>query len=130
MSQNNPLSEVASFSVDRLTAAARGPSEVALTGEMAMRDPVAEAGPFFRRVHDAAAATLGGGTLTVDVTGLAYVNSSGLRVFLDWIAWIGAEAAERRYTLHFRLARGATWQAVSFPAIAAIGGPVVRTETV
>ncbi len=125
------LEKVAPFVLGAFQVAAKGPRELALSGELAMRDPVAEAGPHFKQIHDAALADgIGGGELVVDLTGLKYANSSGLRIFLDWVVWVSTGAADQRYSLRFRLARAMTWQAAAFPAIAAIGGPVVKTETV
>ena len=122
----NDIEQIAPLKVDRFEVACGGPRAIVLKGELALRDPVAELGPHLRRIHDAAA---GGGELVIDVRPLGYVNSSGLRIFLDWISWISAEPADRRYTLAFQLAKGSTWQAAAFPAIAMLGGDSVRTET-
>jgi hypothetical protein len=125
------LEQVASLTHGAFQVGAKGPRELALSGELAMRDPVAEVGPHFKKIHDAAVADgLGGAELVVDLTNLKYANSSGLRIFLDWVVWVSTAAAEQRYSLRFRLAKSATWQAAAFPAIAAIGGPVVKTESV
>ena len=126
MPDETMIEKIAPLTVDRFEIASAGPRTVVLKGELALRDPVAELGPHLRRIHDAAA---GGGELVIDVRPLAYVNSSGLRIFLDWVAWISAEPAERRYRLAFQLAKKSTWQAAAFPAIAMLGGDAVRTET-
>lgn len=119
------ISTVAPLTAERFEIAVTAPRALALKGEIAVRDPVAEYGGHFRRIHDAA---VGGAELLVDVTGLAFVNSSGLRLFLDWVAWIAAEPAARRYPLRFRTRKGATWQNAAFPAIVMLGGGNVTTE--
>lgn len=98
---------------------------LSLHGQIASRDPVAELGPHFRAVHDAAA---GGGDVTLDLTALTFVNSSGLRLFIDWIGWILSEPDARRYRLRVRTKKGVTWQAAAFPAIAMLGGAQVLVE--
>lgn len=123
MSAAKTLAEAAPLTAGRFEIAATGPRELAWRGELAARDPVAEIGPHVRAIHEAAA---GGGDVTVDVTGLTFVNSSGLRLFLDWAAWIGAEPEGRRYVVTFRTARKVMWQAAAFPAIAMMGGAAVR----
>lgn len=121
------LESVAPLRDGRFEIAAGDGRTLLWRGELAMRDPVAAVGGHVRRIHDAAA---GGGELTVDVTALTFVNSSGLRVFLDWAAWIAAEPPARRYLLRFRTKKGVTWQAAAFPAIAMLGGENVRVESV
>lgn len=120
------LAAVAPLTAERFEIVVTAPRALALKGEIAVRDPVAEFGPHVRRIHDAA---VGGAELLVDVTGLGFVNSSGLRLFLDWVAWIAAEPAERRYPLRFRTRKGATWQNAAFPAIVMLGAGNVTTET-
>lgn len=123
MSAARTLADVAPLVSGRFEIVAVGPRELAWRGQLASQDPVAEVGPHLRAVHEAAA---GGGDVTVDVTGLTFVNSSGLRVFLDWAVWILAEPEARRYVVTFRTTRKVPWQAVSFPVIAMMGGAAVR----
>ncbi len=125
--KTDSLASVAPLNAGRFEVALVEARALALRGELALRDPVAEVGPHFRALHDAAA---GGGEVVVDVTELRFVNSSGLRVFLDWVAWIAGEPAPRQYRLRFRTKRGVTWQAAAFPAIAMMGGAHVTLETV
>ena len=121
------LDAVAPLSADRLTISVTAPRALSLAGEIAGRDPVADFGPHLRSVHDAAA---GGGELTVDVTALTFVNSSGLRLFLDWVGWVADEPEARRYRLRFRARRDVTWQRAAFPAIAMLGGANVTLDQV
>ncbi|MFO0625879.1 MAG: hypothetical protein U0325_09715 [Polyangiales bacterium] len=121
------LDAAAPLAADRLSITVTAPRTLAFAGEIASRDPVAEVGPHLRGVHDAAA---GGGDLTVDVTALTFVNSSGLRLFLDWVGWIAAEPEARRYRLRFRARRDVTWQRAAFPAIAMLGGMSVTLDQV
>jgi hypothetical protein len=121
------LDAVAPLAADRFTIALTAPRTLSFAGEISGRDPVSEFGAHLRTVHDAAA---GGGELTVDVTALTFVNSSGLRLFLDWVGWIAAEPEARRYRLRVRTRRDVTWQRASFPAIAMLGGANVTLDPV
>lgn len=105
--------------------AVTGPRTIELRGVLEVRDPVAEVGPYLRKLHDAA---VGGGELLVDVTAFTFVNSSGLRIFLDWLGWLTAEPADKRYRLRFRVSQTSSWQAAAFPAIEMLGGELVAIE--
>jgi len=119
------LETFAPVTVGRFEMSFTEPRTLSMRGELSMRDPVAEVGPHVRKIHDAAA---GGGDLVVDLTQLVFVNSSGLRIFLDWIAWLSAEPPERRYHIRFRTARKMMWQAAALPPIVMLGGDLVSAE--
>jgi hypothetical protein len=113
------------FRADQFEILVTGPQAIAMRGELSMRDPVAEVGPYLRKIHERAAA---GGEVVIDLTALTFVNSSGLRIFLDWIAWISAEPPERQYRLALRTNRKIMWQAAALGPITMLGGDLVRTE--
>jgi hypothetical protein len=117
--------DVAPFRVDRFEVAMTGPRVIQMKGELTLRDPVAEVGPHLKKIHELAA---GGGEVVIDLTALTFVNSSGLRIFLDWIAWISAEPVDKRYVLVLRTNRKIMWQAAALGPIAMLGGDVIRTE--
>jgi hypothetical protein len=125
-STNTSLEDIAPLTVGRFEFAVTAPRTVCLRGELSMRDPIADVGPHVRKIHDAIAGS--GGDLVVDLTELSFVNSSGLRIFLDWIAWIASEPAERRYRLKLRTSRKAMWQAAALPPILMLGGDNVVQE--
>ena len=53
------------------------------------------------------------GDFKVDVRGLTFVNSSAIRLFVDWVS--RAEAAG--YKLHFVTDRAVTWHRLSFSVL-------------
>jgi hypothetical protein len=61
-------------------------------------------------------------SFTVDVRTLNFVNSSAIRVFVDWIA--RAEAA--RYKLVFVTERGITWHRLSFSVLRSLAPATVE----
>jgi len=92
------------------------PESVVLAGSITSKEPDRNLGIFFRSVHDAA---LKGGLkeLTVDVRGLSFVNSSAIRLFIDWAIWV-SQVSGGAYRLRYLRNPSITWQRVSFPAIA------------
>jgi hypothetical protein len=84
------------------------PSSVTMSGTIAIPDP--------------------GQELSVDVRGLTFVNSSAIRLFVDWSSWVGA-ARERGYVLRFRTDRRITWQRTSFAVLQSLGGKAVSVTS-
>lgn len=89
---------------------------VIISGKLTMREPAKEIGPFLKSVHDAACKKELK-VLTVDVRNLTFINSSGIRVFINWTAWIRAENEARRYRVKFLSDPGVSWQSVSLKAM-------------
>ncbi|HEV8244770.1 MAG TPA: hypothetical protein VGP93_03345 [Polyangiaceae bacterium] len=58
----------------------------------------------------------------VDVRKLEFVNSSAIRLFVDWIS----RAEEGGYKLVFSIDRGVTWQRLSFPVLESIAPEFVQ----
>jgi hypothetical protein len=95
---------------------ALGPGpRLTLTGTISTREPDKSLGQFFKQVHEAALADALD-EFTVDVCGLTFVNSSGIRLFIDWASRVTNQTG-RRYRLRFVRNLGVTWQRVSFAAI-------------
>jgi len=63
-------------------------------------------------------------TMTVDVQGLQFVDSSSLRIFVDWIG----RAAEAKYKIVFLIDPTMTWQRLSFSALSALGTDAVEVR--
>jgi len=92
------------------------PEGITLLGSITTKEPDRSLGAFFRTVHDAALRS-GLTELRVDVRGLGFVNSSAIRLFIDWAIWV-SQPARTSYRLRFVRNPNVTWQRVSFPAIA------------
>ena len=100
--------QVASFSA-HLTP----PDAVQLTGVLALQDPGRVLSPFFAALHQAAQKDQIA-ELSVDVRQLTFVNSSAIRLFVDWATWLSNAGPGERYVLRFRTDRRITWQRTSF----------------
>jgi hypothetical protein len=99
---------------------------VTLSGSITTKEPDRSLGRFFRTVHDAALQSRLG-ELRVDVRGLSFVNSSAIRLFIDWAIWV-SQPGGPRYRLRFVRNPNVTWQRVSFPAIAQLAAAHVVIE--
>ncbi|MDD9947291.1 MAG: hypothetical protein OXU20_40000 [Myxococcales bacterium] len=100
---------------------------VRLSGTIAAQSPASLLRPCFQAIHEAALRD-GCRQLEVDVQGLTFVNSSSIRLFIDWAMWIQALEEDRRYLLRFLTHPDITWQNTSFAAIKTIVGDVVSIE--
>lgn len=99
------------------------PSGVAMRGTIAIPDPGLLLGGCFRRIHEAALAD-GLSELAVDVRQLTFVNSSAIRLFVDWSSWVSG-ARPNGYLLRFRTDRRITWQRTSFAVLQSLGGKAI-----
>jgi hypothetical protein len=100
--------QVATFSA-QLTP----PDAVQLKGVLALQDPGRVLSPFFAALHEAAQQD-GLAELSVDVRQLTFVNSSAIRLFVDWATWLSSAGPAQRYVVRFRTDRRITWQRTSF----------------
>jgi hypothetical protein len=105
------------------------PSSLAMSGTIAVQDPGLVLGPSIRALHEAALADQLR-ELRVDVRGLTFVNSSAIRLFVDWCTWVAAARGGASYVLHFCTDRRITWQRTSFTVLQSLGGKSVAIESV
>ncbi|MEI9949279.1 MAG: STAS domain-containing protein [Pseudomonadota bacterium] len=104
------------------------PNQVKLSGTITHKDPASDLAGFFKALHTAALAD----KLTevrADVSGLTFVNSSAIRLFVDWATWVKNERGQR-YTLRFITSRTVTWQKTSFMALMSLAKEVLAIEHV
>jgi hypothetical protein len=118
-----PTPELASFEL-----AITPPDSVAMSGTIAVQDPGLILGPSIRALHEAALADQLA-ELRVDVRGLTFVNSSAIRLFVDWSTWV-ASAKGPAYLLRFCTDRRITWQRTSFAVLQSLAGKSVAIESV
>jgi hypothetical protein len=104
------------------------PPKLSLAGTITAKDPAQALGSFFKSVHEAAKADELPEFL-VDVSRLTFVNSSAIRLFVDWATWI-QQSKRGAYTLRFLTDRSVTWQRTSFTALCSIAQDVLQVEHV
>jgi hypothetical protein len=104
------------------------PNQVKLTGTITQKDPARDLAAFFKALHFAALADQLS-EVRADVSGLTFVNSSAIRLFVDWATWVKNERGQR-YTLRFVTSRNVTWQKTSFMALMSLAKEVLALEHV
>jgi len=109
----NQLVNVSVPRVDGFNAELTLPSLLYLSGVLAQSEPGKLVGPFFEDLHRAVVAD-GLREIIVDVRQLTFVNSSAIRLFVDWAARLRASSETEAYVIRFRTDRRITWQRTSF----------------
>jgi hypothetical protein len=104
------------------------PNQVKLSGTITQKDPSNDLAGFFKALHTAAL-TDKLAEVRADVSGLTFVNSSAIRLFVDWATWVKNERGHR-YTLRFITSRNVTWQKTSFTALMSLAKEVLAIEHV
>lgn len=112
-----PMPEVSS-----LVAKLEG-GRLVLEGTMATQNPAADLGPFLKALHQAVVRDRLP-EMVVDVTKLTFVNSSAIRLFVDWTTWIRKEETSP-YRLAFVTDSALTWQKTTFPVLKNLAPSVV-----
>jgi hypothetical protein len=103
------------------------PDRVRFRGTLTMRDPGKELAGFFRGLHEAAMEDRLK-VLHLDVRGLTFVNSSSIRLFVDWTTWLKPGPDGSRYLLQFHASRQVTWQKTCFSALQSLAGSVIGVD--
>ena len=117
------FAEVSVPAVPGLEVALSGPNRVTLKGTLTVQDG-GGLSSFFRALHERACDDKLS-EIELDVTALRFVNSSAIRLFVDWAVWVHAEGA---YKLRCRIDRRQTWQKTSFSALLAMVDDAIVVE--
>src|SRR5687768_16660479 len=118
------LGTISPISIEGLEMAVDG-ATVRMSGTITMRSPSQVLQPHLKKVHESALAD-GVESLTVDLTKLTFVNSSSMRLFVDWTVWLKDQPAEKRYRLVFVTDGAVAWQRKSFPVIRSLAPDIVE----
>jgi hypothetical protein len=103
------------------------PGTIKFAGTITSRDPALDLAPFLKNVHSAIVAD-GLKEVSIDVSALTFVNSSAIRLFVDWATWAKKEPEPNRYLLKFLTDHLITWQKTSFMALKSLAPSVVSVE--
>lgn len=113
---------------ETITIQVTAPNQVKLSGTITQKDPAHDLAGFFKALHTAAVSDRLS-EVRADVSGLTFVNSSAIRLFVDWATWVKNERGHR-YTLRFVTSRNVTWQKTSFMALMSLAKEVLALEHV
>jgi len=118
-----PFTDVSVPAVPGLEVALSEPNRVTMKGTITVQDGGGLSN-FFRVLHDRARENELS-EIELDVTGLRFVNSSAIRLFIDWAVWVHADGA---YKLRCRIDSRQTWQRTSFSALLAMVDDAIVVE--
>jgi hypothetical protein len=109
--------KVSSISSDggRVLLLAEG-NVVTLRGEIDQASPKAFLGPFFMQVSSAAVEE-GLHSVTVDVRGLRFLNSSAVKEIIGWVLGRNRLPPGKKYAIEFIYDSTVLWQRVTLPTI-------------
>jgi hypothetical protein len=111
----NRLQSVDKPRLDSLSVQITPPAAVQFIGMIAIPDPGQVLGVFFAAMHEAVTND-GLREVSVDVRQLTFVNSSAIRLFVDWATWV-RDREPTSYVIRFRTDRRITWQRTSFSVL-------------
>lgn len=99
-----------------------GESTLVMSGSVLDMDPGKLLMPHIRDLHDRILRQ-SVRTFNVDVRALSFVNSSGIRVFIDWLGLI--QRSKSAYTLRVVMDPAVTWQRLTFGALESVARGLV-----
>lgn len=124
---STPIESLQSFRHDTVEFEPVAPATLRIRGQIAIQEPSKHLRPYVQSVHQAILAAKVA-EFEVDVTALSFVNSSAIRLFIDWATWVSEEG--KPYKLLFRTHKASTWQRSAFGAIRALTGDAVHISAV
>lgn len=125
---NPSLSHVEPLNVDGVEFIPKGHA-VRIRGKMTSRQPEASIHPYLRRIHDEVC-RLKLKEIDIDVTELTFVNSSAIRLFVDWTMWAKGSQDTPLYEIIFHAKEGITWQRMTLTALTSLAPKVVHVRSV
>jgi hypothetical protein len=100
-------------------------STLVMSGSVLDMDPGKVLMPHIRDLHDRILRE-SVRTFSVDVRAMSFVNSSGIRVFIDWLGLI--QRSNTAYTLRVIMDPAITWQRLTFGALESVARGVVVVD--
>ncbi len=97
-------------------------STLVMSGSVLDMDPGKVLMPHIRDLHERIVSQAVR-TFDIDVRALSFVNSSGIRVFIDWLGLI--QRSRTPYTLRVIMDPGVTWQRLTFGALESVARGLV-----
>lgn len=101
--------------------------ELVFEGKIDMLDPGMDIQPFILELH-MQLLEKGVKQLSVDFTALTFMNSSGLKVMVNWIMKLKDAPAATRYRMVFVRNKDITWQGSSLPILQKLLPELISVE--
>ncbi|MFO0577855.1 MAG: STAS domain-containing protein [Polyangia bacterium] len=102
---------------------------VVLRGDSDAREASAVLDEFLvRRVHPAVLRS-GYKSVVLDVTGLEFLNSSGIKALVNWLQAIKEQQPQSRYSVVIQYDQGITWQVKGLKPLTNLASGFLRLES-
>ncbi len=100
---------------------------VIIAGNVEVADPGKIMGPFFKEVHQNILENNMKG-VKVDITNLTFLNSSGIKEFVDWVIKLEDLSDDQRYKITFLCNPDLIWQESSISTIELLNSDYISKE--
>jgi len=125
----NALTAVKPPKLETVTIRVEESGRIAFKGTITTENPSADVGAFMLALHKAALADKRD-SVEIDVSGLTFVNSSAIRLFIDWASWLRIPGKPPPYVLRICASRTITWQKTSFMALRSLAAGIIQVHEV
>lgn len=102
---------------------------LSISGNVSMSNPAEILEPYILKLHTKLVDE-GIKKITVDLTRLAFLNSSGIREIVNWILLVNALPAEKRYAVHIKYSSKYLWQESSTSTFVYLNPDLVTKEVI
>lgn len=104
-------------------------STVTISGSINHPKPGVFMEPFIEEVHNSVVAN-GVKAINVDITNLRFLNSAGIREFVDWVMKLNELDVDKRYSIKFICSSEHKWQESSMSTLIFLNSEYTSKETV
>jgi hypothetical protein len=99
--------------------------ELEFIGDISIEDPSKTFFPYVEKVHQEAIEH-GASEVRLNLTKLAYLNSSGILMFMKWVKLLQSAPPDSRYTLFIIYSKAIVWQRVGMRTLRKMAPDVVN----
>ncbi len=103
--------------------------KITISGSVEVADPGKIMGPFFKEAHQSILAN-NVKAVDVDITNLTFLNSSGIKEFVDWVIKLEELSDDQRYKINFQCNPELVWQESSISTIELLNSDYISKEGV
>ena len=100
-----------------------------ISGCVSMNNPADILEPYILELHNKLVDE-GIKRITLDLTRLAFLNSSGIREIVNWILLVNSLPAEKRYAVHIKYSAKYLWQESSTSTFVYLNPDLVSKEVI
>jgi hypothetical protein len=103
---------------------------IKISGDIDMKDPGIILDPLLDKVHTGMI-TAGNKVIDLDILGLYFLNSSGIKSIAKWIIQLASIPDNKKYRIRIHYNKDITWQVTSIPTLKYLAaGPQPAVEVV